>query len=632
MANFILLTVDMWVLSSLVLFLHYRHPRNGFSLFFMTVGALTVFTQSQLGIFIEPLPGFIMFLSSNVLVPVILVAVLVLYVTNGPVQARLFIIGLLGVSLLVLLIQAVYRQHLLLPTGGNLNQMLTHDLLPNFNLRTIAASLLSFAADTFVIAVFYQGVKNLTPKWPEGFVVGLALTASLWTDAVVFRIASDLGTRDFVDLLPGDLLGKTISGVILWPMVALYLVHIAPRLPDYVGGRNRPTLDLLTGSFEEIKQALKHTQAELVQSEKRRREQAIYFDQIANHVSEALWLTEPGSRHAFYVNRAYEQIWGRSAASLYADPQSFLEAIHPEDQERVAAALPTQTQGGYEVEYRVMRPDGTMRWVRDQAFPIRDEAGKVYRIAGITEDITERKQLERRQLDLAIERERVKLLRDFINEASHDLKSPLTAINLKIHRLMRTDDVEKRQALMQELLMLSERIGSLVEDLLTLSRLENRGPLVLSPLDGAAMVEAIWQHLRPLADEKDVHVVFELAGTRPLLEMDSDDLERALANLIDNGIHYTPAGGTLKISYRVEDEVVFQVSDTGIGINKEDLPLIFNRFYRAANAQSVDPGGTGLGLAIVKKVVEQHRGRVEVSSTVGIGTTFTIRLPCADVA
>lgn len=632
MANFILLVVDMWVLGGLVLFLHYRHPRNGFSLFFMTVGALIVFTQVQLGVFIEPLPGFIMFLSSNVLVPIVLVAVLVLYVTNGPVQARLFIIGILGVSLLVLIIQAVYRQHLLLPTGGNLNQMLTRDLLPNFSLRTAVASLISFTTDVFVIAVFYQGIKNLSPKWPEWLIIGLALTASLWTDAVVFRLTSDLGTRDFIELLPGDLLGKTISALVLWPVVAFYLVRIAPQLPDYVGGRNRPTFDLLTGSFEEIKQALRHAQAALAQSEQRRREQTIYFDQIANHISEALWLTEPDNHHAFYINRAYEQIWGRSAATLYADPQSFIEAIHPEDRERVIAALPTQRRGGYEVEYRVVRPDGTQRWVRDQAFPIRDEAGKVYRIAGITEDITERKQLEKRQLDLAIERERVKLLRDFINEASHDLKSPLTAINLKIHRLMRTDDDEKRQNLLQELLMLSERIGSLVEDLLTLARLENRGPLVVAPLDGADMVEQIWQHLRPLAEEKDVQVVFDLTEARPLLEMDADDLERALSNLIDNGIHYTPPGGTLKVSYRVEDEIVFQVSDTGIGINKEDMPLIFNRFYRAANAQTVDPGGTGLGLAIVKKIVEQHRGRIEVTSTIGIGTTFTIRLPCADVA
>lgn len=106
---------------------------------------------------------------------------------------------------------------------------------------------------------------------------------------------------------------------------------------------------------------------------------------------------------------------------------------HPDDKERVLANLSRQSQPNYDVEYRIMRPDGTVCWVRDRTFPIKNEHGQVYRIAGISEDITERKQLEKRQLDLAIERERVKLLRDFINEASHDIKSPLTAINLKIY-------------------------------------------------------------------------------------------------------------------------------------------------------------------------------------------------------
>ena len=144
------------------------------------------------------------------------------------------------------------------------------------------------------------------------------------------------------------------------------------------------------------------------------------------------------------------------------------------------------------------------------------------------------------------------------------------------------------------------------------------------------MVRTIWPSLRPLAEEKDIEVVFDLDEARPLMKIDPDDLERALANLIDNGIHYTPPGGILKVTSRVGNEVMIQVSDTGIGISKEDLPHIFDRFYRAMNAQQVDPGGTGLGLAIVKKVVDQHRGRVEVASTIGIGTTFTIHLPRAD--
>jgi PAS domain S-box-containing protein len=630
MLNFLLLIADIWVLSFLLLFLHYQHPRYGFTPLLMSVGAITVFIQSQLGVYIEPRPGFLLFLSSNGLVPVVIATVLVIYISNGAVQARVLIGGILGVGLLVLLIQLTYRQHLLLPTGGQFTQLLTDELVPPINLRVVTGSILAFAADMFVIAVFYQGMKNHFADVPEAVAIGLALLASLWTDALVFRLVADLGTQDFIDLLPGDVLGKTVSALILWPPVAFYLLRLAPKLSDYVGGRNRPTFDLLTGSLGEIKRALLTTQTALKESEQKRQQEATYFNQIATHVTEALWLTEPDKQHAYYINPAYEQIWGRPAASLYADPLSFIESVHPEDRERVLAALPTQPLGHYEVEYRVVRPDGTIRWVRDRAFPIHNEAHKVIRVAGITEDITERKQLERRQLDLAIERERIKLLREFINEASHDLKSPLTAINLKIHRLLRTSDPEKQQSLLQELLMLSDRMGKMVEDMLTLARLESKGQLAPNMLDVPQMVQTIWESLRPLAEEKDIEVVFDLDEVQPLMEMDYDDLERALANLIDNGIHYTQPGGTLKVTSRVGDELTIQVSDTGIGITKEDLPHIFNRFYRAVDAQRVDPGGTGLGLAIVKKVVEQHRGRIEVISTPGIGTTFTIHLPRAD--
>lgn len=630
MINFLLLIADIWILCFLLLFLHYQHPRYSFTPLLMAMGAITVFIQSQLGVFIEPLPGFLLFLSSNGLVPIVLATVLVIYVTNGALQARIFISGILGVGVLVLLIQLAYRQHLLLPTGGQFTQLLTEALVPPINLRVTIGSMLAFAADMFVIAVFYQGVKNHFGGLSELIAIGLALLASLWTDALVFRLVADLGTQDFISLLPGDVLGKTVSALILWPPVAFYLVRLAPRLDDYVGSENRRTLDLFIGSIGEIKQALISTQAALKDSEQKRQQEATYFNEIATHVTEALWLTEPDKHHAYYINPAYEGIWGRPASSLYAAPLSFADNIHPDDRERVLAALPAQKTGDYEIEYRVLRPDGEMRWVRDRAFPIHNENHEVVRIAGITEDITERKQLERRQVELAIEQERNHLLREFINEASHDLKSPLTAINLKVHRLLRTPEAEKQQVLLQELLMLSDRIGQMVEDMLTLSRLESEQQLKVGVLDMTQMVGTIWQSLRPLAEEKDIAVVFELDETRPQIEMDYDDLERAIANLIDNGIHYTPTGGTLKIRSRVEDDLLIEVSDTGIGIAKEDLPHIFDRFFRALNAQWVDPGGTGLGLAIVQRVVDQHRGRIEVISTPGTGTTFTIHLPRAD--
>jgi len=132
-------------------------------------------------------------------------------------------------------------------------------------------------------------------------------------------------------------------------------------------------------------------------TERRRREEALResqerFRQLAENIREVFWLTDPQKSQMIYISPGYEQIWGRTCESLYASPRSWLDALHPDDRERVAeAALTKQISGVYDEEYRIVRPDGSVRWIRDRAFPIRDESGKVYRIAGIADDITEHK-------------------------------------------------------------------------------------------------------------------------------------------------------------------------------------------------------------------------------------------------
>jgi len=114
-----------------------------------------------------------------------------------------------------------------------------------------------------------------------------------------------------------------------------------------------------------------------------------------------------------------------------------------------------------------------------------------------------------------------------------------------------------------------------------------------------------------------------------MIDIDRDDIERAIGNLVDNALHYSkPEGGEVRLRMTTTDEgVTIEVEDNGIGIPSEALGQIFTRFYRAENARQVDPGGTGLGLAITQQIVEQHGGHIEVSSTIGVGTTFRVFLP-----
>lgn len=628
MANLILLIAEIWILGIIILTLHAFSSRIGFAPLLMFVGGLAVMTQSQLGIFIEPYPNFILFITSNVFVPIILFITLVTYIVNGSLQARMLIYGVLGISLLTLAIQLLYQLQLSLPQSGTISGLSSDILFPPINPRITLASIMTFAMDMVIIAIFYQGLRNYIPRLHETVAIGLALLVALWNDAILFRILSDLGTPDFAWILPGDTLGKTFSAILLWPLAAGYLTIWAPRYPFYRGSSKRRTLDLLFGSFNEIKIALDRTQAALRQSEALRREEESYFRQIAENINEALWLASADQQHPFFVNPAYERIWGQNAQAIYANVTSFLNAIHPNDRERVLNLLPKQAEGTYDIEYRVIRPDGSMRWVRDRAFPIYDNTGKVYRIAGIMEDITDRKQSEKQQLDLMIEREKLKFLKDFIGEVTHDLKNPLSSINLRVHYLSKTDDPDKRQLYLQELTELTNRMNHMIEDLLILARLESVHETTLMRVDIGQLLNEIYNRLRPLYDEKGVDLVYHSVDNPLIVLGDGEDLGRSFENLLDNALHYTPVGGKVDINVLHDaNQVIIQVRDTGIGIPPEDLPNLFKRFFRARNAREVDPAGTGIGLAIVKRVIEQHQGKVEVNSQLGEGTIFTVQLP-----
>lgn len=631
--NLALLVVHILLIGGLVLLLHALSPRFGFAPLLVCTGAMTALIQSQMGIYIEPFPGLVMFMTVSTLVPAVLAALLVIYVADGAPPARMLVVSVLVVTVTVSLLLLLYRIHLTLPGAGSFN-MLTVDDIAAFlepDLRVTAASLVTFAADMAVIVISYQGMKNLSQRLSDWLTIGLALMLALWTDAVVFRILADLGRSDFIDLLPGDVLAKTISSLVLWPLLAWYLIRVAPRLPNYKGVAGRRILDIFFVSAGETREALEYAARTLQGLEGERQREASYFQQIAETMADALWLAEP-LMPPFYVNPAYERIWGRDAESLRADPLAFANSLHPEDRERILAGLHRQVEGNYDVEFRIARPDGSMRWVRDRAMPIVNDAGQVYRIAGLTTDITEQKMSEQARLQLAVEREKVNLLREFIAEATHDLKTPLTSIKLKIHQIGRVDDPEKRARLLDEVQQQSSRMGKMIDDLLTLSRLESVQEFTITHVDLNKLLRDICQRIDSVAHQRNIHLEQSFMDGLPTILGDEDDLSRAFSNLIENAIFYTPATGSVTVkTSQNDDNVMVEIIDTGIGIAAEDIDNIFQRFYRAPNARTADPGGTGLGLAIVKKVVEQHHGHIQVTSSVGKGTTFCVSLPFSDL-
>ncbi|MCA9902877.1 MAG: PAS domain-containing protein [Anaerolineae bacterium] len=631
--NLALLVVHILLIGGLVLLLHALSPRFGFAPLLVCTGAMTALIQSQMGIYIEPFPGIVMFVTVSTLVPAVLGALLVVYVADGAPPARIMIASVLVVTVLVSLLFLLYRLHLTLPGAGTIKVLTVGEIVTFLapDLRVTAASVVAFAADMCVIVVSYQGLKNLLKRSSDWLAIGLALMLALWADVIVFRIFADLGRSDFIDLLPGDALAKTISGLVLWPLLAWYLIRVAPRLPNYKGVTGRRVLDIFFVSTGETREALENAARALEGLEGERQREASYFRQIAETMEDALWLAEP-LLPPFYVNPAYERIWGRDTESLRADKLAFANSLHPEDRERILAGLHRQVEGNYDVEFRIVRPDGSMRWVRDRAMPILNDAGQVYRIAGLTTDITEQKMSEQARLQLAVEREKVSLLREFIAEATHDLKTPLTSIKLKIHQIGRVDDPEKRARLLDEVQQQSSRMGKMIDDLLTLSRLESVQEFTITRIDLNKLLRDICQRIESLAHQRDIRLEQSYEAYLPTILGDEDDLSRAFSNLIENAIFYTPAAGSVTVKTALQDDTLtVEIIDTGIGVAAEDIDNIFQRFYRAPNARTADPGGTGLGLSIVKKVVEQHHGQIQVTSNVGQGTRFCVSLPFSDL-
>jgi two-component system phosphate regulon sensor histidine kinase PhoR len=222
--------------------------------------------------------------------------------------------------------------------------------------------------------------------------------------------------------------------------------------------------------------------------------------------------------------------------------------------------------------------------------------------------------------------------RDFVANVSHELKTPVTSIQGYVETLLdgAIDDSQQREKFLTIVAKQTERLHAILEDLLTLARVEQEGEKPQNVLAGGPLpgvLDAAVADCAAKAAEKNMHVQLTCPAEL-VVAMNGSLLEQAVVNLIENAIAYSPAGQTVEVSGLAgEREIEIRVRDHGCGISREHLPRIFERFYRVDKSRSRDSGGTGLGLAIVKHIVQLHGGRTAVQSIPGEGSTFSIFLP-----
>ncbi|MGH2820830.1 MAG: sensor histidine kinase [Actinomycetota bacterium] len=235
--------------------------------------------------------------------------------------------------------------------------------------------------------------------------------------------------------------------------------------------------------------------------------------------------------------------------------------------------------------------------------------------------------------DVTGEAATLRMRREFVAHASHELKSPVASIQTLAETIRGAveDDATSAQRFAARLSLEATRLGHLISDLLDLSRLEHPQELPDERVDMAELARRELAQIAPEARSRQMTITSD-AGSEAWVRGDPQPLGTMIRNLLENAVRYTPNGGTITLTVLPEPgRVVVVVTDTGIGIPREDQGRIFERFYRVDKARSRASGGTGLGLAIVKHVVELHGGSIAVDSEMGRGSTFTARLPAASM-
>lgn len=357
--------------------------------------------------------------------------------------------------------------------------------------------------------------------------------------------------------------------------------------------------------------------------------------------------------------------WNITTNELYLSPQwlgmlgfevgelpnhfsTWEKLVHPEDQPYMLEKLKAHLQDAsvpYRLDYRVITKGGEYRWIANYGKAvIRDEAGNSLRMTGTHRDISEAKKAESelRQANekLAIsnhELARATRLKDeFLATISHELRTPLNAI-LGISEGLQ-DQVfgainEKQRLALKTIERSGKHLLELINDILDLSKIEaGQMDLQYTHVAISPLCQSSLAFIKQQALQKRIQIEVNIQPRLPELFVDERRIRQVLINLLDNAVKFTPEGGkiTLKVTREtcVQNIICIAVIDTGIGIDQENLKQLFQPFIQVDSALNRQYNGTGLGLALVKRLVEMHGGKVQVSSEIGIGSCFTVDLPC----
>ena len=396
----------------------------------------------------------------------------------------------------------------------------------------------------------------------------------------------------------------------------------------------------LRGNNEELRvlnEKLELQNRELQQTYEKLKASEENFKQLADNIVDIFWLRE-GER-LIYLSSAFEKVTGRKREETMQNPDSIFNALHPEDN------LTHRFFGDLDIfkneefitdQFRIIKPDGSIRWIWSRIFPVYNRQGKLYRMAGIASDITLQKDLEselRLAKDKAQESDRLKST--FLANISHEIRTPMNGIIGFASLLTRTaTNDESRNRYIEIINKSSDQLLHIIDDLIDISKIEaNQVQVVNNPCDINALLDEIHifysrELLQAEKNQIELIPVYSLNNENSIIITDGLRLRQIIGNLMSNAIKFTEKG-TIRFGYVMEDKdhIKFFVEDSGIGIDPSKSEIVFQPFRQVDEGDARRFGGTGLGLSISLGFVKMLRGRMWHESVPGKGTSFYFILP-----
>ena len=422
-------------------------------------------------------------------------------------------------------------------------------------------------------------------------------------------------TRDFVFVL--ILLGfiMLVSFLLLeGRRDNIRLKQLNQKIKDLIAGDYSQVLDMqgnteitnITNNLNDLSEVIRLTQENLEQESKR-------LHSILSYMTDGVLATNRRGQITMINDMAKRQLGVESDDALN---QNILELLKIEDEYELRDLI-TQSP---EMMIYSQNVNGEYISLRVRFALIRRESGFISGLVAVLHDTTEQEKEERER-------------RLFVSNVSHELRTPLTSVKSYLEAL---DEGALYEPVAPDFIKVSldetNRMMRMVTDLLHLSRIDNEtSHLDVELINFTAFITFIlnrFDKMRSQDEDKKYELVRDYPINSVWIEIDTDKMTQVIDNILNNAIKYSPDGGKITVSMKTtDDQMILSISDQGLGIPKEDLPKIFDRFYRVDKARSRAQGGTGLGLAIAKEIIKQHNGFIWAKSEYGKGSTFTIVLP-----